>query len=219
MAYPYTGSNLSNNQTRVALSTQIIILADGLPVGAVQKLSMNERRDVHMIDEVGTDGHIDSAPRKAADISGSCERIRFDRMRIAEAFRRGFIHVHSQRIPFDIQIVDKWQGSADKAVITTIRNVWITGINHTVSASDFIISESMEWQAETIFSTFSGGGKNVGTGGDRGQGFALIDDQYEQLSDVGKTRGAMDGAGLIYAGHAGAGTTDNPTASSDLFTL
>jgi len=217
MAYPYTGSSLPLNQTRVALSTQIIILADGRPVGAVQELSINERRDVKMIDEVGTDGHIDSAPTRSSDVSGSCRRVRFDKLRIAEAFRRGFIHVHSQRIPFEIQIIDKWQGDKSNAVITTIRNVWITGINHTISAENFIITETMEWQAETIFSNFANNAGNVAIGGARGPDFALTDDQYERSADIGVTRGALDGAGLINAQHSG--VSSGTDVSPDIFNI
>ena len=92
------------NITRTHLSTNIYIAVDELPVAAVSSLSVDEKRSLKMVDEVGTDGHIDSAPSQSTNITGSCKRTRFAGKRIAEAFRRGFIHVAAQRIPFDIQI-------------------------------------------------------------------------------------------------------------------
>ena len=106
--YPQTGSILTrpdgSNRTGIALSTQIVLMVGPNPIGAVQDLSINESRDVSFISEVGTDGQIDSAPRSSTKVSGRCERIRFDRLRVAEAFSRGFVHVKSQRFPFDIVI-------------------------------------------------------------------------------------------------------------------
>ena len=81
------------NRTGTAVSTNIIIEVDGNEVGAIQRMSFREEREVTAIDEVGTDGHIDSVPSRSTNISGSCERIRFDNLRVAPAFSRGFIHV------------------------------------------------------------------------------------------------------------------------------
>src|ERR1700743_498486 len=87
-----------NNRTATHLSTNIIIKVDGNTVGAVKSLEITESRGgIKQIDEVGTDGHIDSAPSSSTNITGSCTRTRFDRMRIAEAFSRSFIHVSAQR--------------------------------------------------------------------------------------------------------------------------
>jgi hypothetical protein len=77
----------NNNRTATHLSTNIIIKVDGNVVGAIQNLRITESRDIAMIAEVGTDGFIDSAPRSATNISGSCERVRYARTRVAEAFK------------------------------------------------------------------------------------------------------------------------------------
>src|SRR5690606_7889342 len=126
---PQTGSILEGsngaNRTGTALSTHVVIRVGMNPVGAIQNITIQERRSVNPVDEVGTDGHIDSAPVKSTDITGSCKRIRYDRLRIAEAFSRGFLHVKSQRIPFDIDIYDKWNGDNENMIVTTIKNVWI----------------------------------------------------------------------------------------------
>ncbi len=195
--YPQTGSILTrpdgSNRTGIALSTQIVLMVGPNPIGAVQDLSINESRDVTFISEVGTDGQIDSAPRSSAKVSGRCERIRFDRLRVAEAFSRGFVHVKSQRFPFDIVIIDKYNGDGENAIITILKNVWIKGISYGFKASDFIISDTMEWEAEDIFSTLNN--SNVAQGGERGLPFGI--DAYEREADRGLRRGALDGPGLL----------------------
>lgn len=199
MVYPNTGSTLTGangaNKTSTALSTNIIIKVGPNTVGAIQKLSIDEARDITMIDEVGTDGSIDSAPKSSTKISGSCERIRFDRMRVAEAFSRGYVHVHAQRIPFDIVVIDNWNGDANNALFTTIKNVWIKGISYSYGASDFIITDNMSWVAETIYTTLANG--NAAQGGENGIPLAI--DSIEQAADIGGRRGALDAPGLLKA--------------------
>lgn len=195
-----TGSILQNadgtNRTGTALSTNIVIRVGANAIGAVQELTVTEDRSIAMINEVGTDGHIDSAPDKSTNISGTCRRIRFDRLRVSEAFSRGFVHVASQRVPFDITIYDKWNGDGDSAIITTIKNVWIKSISYTYSAGDFIITENMSWEAETIYSTISGS-QPAATGGERGLPLAL--NEIERSTDIGGRRGSLDAPGLLTA--------------------
>ncbi len=77
---PQTQSIIENangsNRTGTALSTHIVIRVGLNPVGAIQNIDIKEDRTVTPIDEVGTDGHIDSAPTKSTNISGTCRRIR-----------------------------------------------------------------------------------------------------------------------------------------------
>jgi hypothetical protein len=152
-------------------------------VGAIQSIMVQEQRTVSQISELGTDGIIDSAPQSSTKISGNCKRIRFDKKRIAQAFGRDFVHVQSQRKPFDIDIIDTWEGeSSGKSVITTIKNVWITGISYTYSSDNWIISEDMQWQAETIYTHYSGNGKSLSD--NKG-------DDMEYRADKGDYRGSM----------------------------
>lgn len=188
--YPKTGSTLTGeggtNVTSTALSTNILIKVGTIAVGAIQSISVTEQRSITPISELGTDGIIDSAPQSATKISGNCKRIRFDKKRIAQAFGRDFIHAHSQRKPFDIQIIDTWLGSGQGAqVITTIKNVWINNINYTYSSNDYIISEDMGWQAETIYSLLSGTDKSLAES--QSSNF----DKMEVGSDKGTYRGSM----------------------------
>jgi len=131
-----------NNRTATHLATNIIIKVGNNVVGAVQTLTITEARNIKMIDEVGTDGHIDSAPTASTDISGNCTRVRFDKQRIADAFSRDYVHVSAQRIPFDIEIHDIFQDeNVNNAIITTIKNVWIKEISYDYSATDWVISD------------------------------------------------------------------------------
>ena len=196
-------------RTATHLSTNIYIAVNGLQVGAVQTLQITEERGVKEIDEVGTDGHIDSAPNVSTNISGTCNRIRYDGQRIAEAFMRGFVHVHAQRIPFDIEVHDNFAGADDdSAIITTIRNVWLTKIGYTYQASDFIISEEIGWVAEGICSNRNGGSvvravnnRNIPMSG------ANTLNPFETDADIGDFRGALDAPGLLAAFNGTAGRT------------
>jgi hypothetical protein len=187
-----------NNRTATHLSTNIIIKVSGNVVGAVKSLEVNETRTIKMIDEVGTDGHIDSSPSKSTDISGTCQRTRFDRMRIAEAFSRGYVHVHAQRIPFDIEIQDIFNDSDPaNAIITVIRNVWIKDIRYTYSAEDFVIVEAMSWEAEGIFSILNN--NNVAQSVSNGRTNPIVLNQFEAEADRGTYLGSLDSAGLLNA--------------------
>lgn len=210
MASPLTtgtpiGAPNGTNRTQVSLSTNIIIKVGVEPVGAIQTITINETRQVKMIDEVGTDGHVDSAPIKSVDIKGTCKRVRLDRLRVTEAFSRGYVHVAAQRYPFDIEIIDTQNapsGSADPlndphTIVTKLSNVWITSTGVTYSATDFIIVDDMGFEAEVIKSFLVGTTNNVADGGTRNLTF--FQDPIEQSTDVGGRRGSMDAPGLINA--------------------
>jgi hypothetical protein len=195
--YPQTGSTLysatGNLNTRTAISTNILIKVGPSTVGAIQTINVDEERKISMIDEVGTDGHIDGVPSASTNISGSCKRIRFDRMRIAEAFSRGFVHTHSQRFPFDIVIIDNWNGAGNASIVTVLEGVWISKISYAYGKDDWVISDDMTWQAQTTSSTLANG--PAATGGDRNIPLAI--DPIEQAADIGQRRGSLDYPGLL----------------------
>lgn len=199
MVYPQTGTTLygpnGQNETRTALSTNIIIKVGPNTIGAIQNLSVAEARSIIMIDEVGTDGHIDGVPNKSTDISGECKRIRFDRMRVSEAFSRGFIHAHAQRVPFDIVIIDNWNGDGNSAIITTVTGVWIENISYAYGVDNWVISDDMRWKAQAISSTLAN--SNAATGGTRNIPLAI--DPIERAADIGLRRGSLDAPGLLQA--------------------
>lgn len=187
-----------NNRTATHLATNIIIKAGNYVVGAVQTLSITESRPLKMIDEVGTDGHIDSAPTGSTNITGNCTRVRFDRQRVLDAFGRAYIHVAAQRIPFDIEIHDIFADEdTNNAVITTIHNVWIKEVSYDYSATDWVISDKMSFEAEAISSILAN--KNVVTSVANGQDGPIYLNQFEQEADRGVFRGALDAAGVLNA--------------------
>lgn len=198
-AYPQTGSIINKsdgtNRTGVALSTQILIKVNDQAVGAVQNLSVREQREITMVNEVGTDGSIDSAPTKSTVISGSCNRVRFDRLRASEAMGRDFLHAHSQRLPFDLDIYDFWGGDTSTPIITTIRNVWITNLSYDYKMDNWLIFDQMDWVAEAIYSSING--NPAATGGERGTANMQFN-KYEIAADRGLTRGTMSDPDLIH---------------------
>lgn len=202
MATRNTGTVLfdedGNNRTATHLSTNIIILVEGNPIGAIQSLNTNENRSIQPINEVGTDGHIDSAPSASTTYTITCERIRYNRMRVAEAFSRGFVHAKSQRVPFDIEVHDRFH-DADPAntIVTTYVNCWITSISYNYQASNFIISDTMNLMCEDIFSTFSGSNNVVGQTNARGDDVYL--NPFERQADRGQARGGLTQPGILNA--------------------
>lgn len=203
---PNTQSTLTfesgKNRTSTALSTNIIIKVEGgAVIGAIQTLTVNEKRTLKMIDEVGTDGHIDSAPNHSTNISGTCNRIRFDGARVAEAFGRDFIHVSSQAYPFDIVIMDRSRTAEADRITTVIKNVWINGIDTSYSADNWVIVENMSWEAETIYSFKGTSGDPAATGGIRAIPRQVIAQEQDADRGLNGRRGAMDVSGLIDLGN------------------
>lgn len=191
-----TNSTLSsgnNNTTSVDLSTNIIIKVGNVRVGAIKTISVNETREIAMITELGHDGVIDSVPKSHTMISGRITRIRFDKLRLFEAFGRGFVHLKSQRYPFDIEIIDRNENDDSNKIITTVKNVWFSSLNYTLSDSDWIIAEDSDYKAETIFSTKNGG--NVATGGKINVPYYT--NIVERVVDSGDIRGSMSAGDLI----------------------
>ena len=212
--YPQTGSLLNlgdgfgTNTTNTAISTNILLAVRTptgyQPIGAVQSMAISEKRSIKMIDEVGTDGHIDSVPNQSTNVTGTCQRVRFQKLRVAEAFDRGFLHVASQVYPFDIVIFDKQKFQVNAQVTTIIKNVWIAGIDYTYQVSDWVITDSLTWEAEHIYSTVTGGPAAVGGQNNLYKPFggAGNPNWIESQTDVGSggRRGSLDAAGLIDIG-------------------
>lgn len=202
MPAPNTGSLVDapdgSNRTGTGVSTNIIIKVGDNVVGAIRSLSVTEARRITQIDEVGTDGHIDSVPSKSTDITGSCSRTRFDNLRIASAFSRSWIHVHSQRLPFDIEIIDIFAGDDPASqLITTLKNVWLSKISMAYKSDDFVIVEDMDFEAETIYTTL-GGSNNAVPGAAGGRNLVIPGaSPFELAADRGDRRGALDGPNLL----------------------
>lgn len=201
-----TGSSLGYldglNKTSTSLSTNMLITVNGVPVGAIQELTVNENREVKMIGEVGTDGILDSVPTQSTQISGSCTRIRYDALRLTEAFGRSFLHLAAQVYPFDIVIIDKNRRDGNR-ISTVIKNVWFSSLDYSLSQGDWLIQDRANWKAETIYSFLTGNGASAATGGDLGiktsGPFNTEINDIERVVDTGKSgrRGSLDSGGLL----------------------
>lgn len=191
------------NKTSTSLSTNILVLVNDTPIGAIQELSITESRQVTMINELGTDGTIDSVPTGSVKISGSCRRIRYDALRITEAMGRSFLHLQSQAYPFDFVVIDRNRRAGNK-ISTVIKNVWLTNIQYSYSSGEWIITDNVQWEAETVYSTLVGTGGSAATGGDLGiKSSGPFNTEFvndiERVVDRGANgrRGSLDSGGLL----------------------
>jgi hypothetical protein len=156
MTYPQSGS-LLQNRINSSLSTQISIKVGSTTVGAIQKLSITQNRDLWRHEEIGTEGVVEIHPKGAAKIEISVDRIVFDGMRLPEAFARGFVNLQSQRVPFDIHIIDKSEmKSSGDALVHVLNNCWFRQYNPQFRSDSFIISESAQIWCEYITTTQNG---------------------------------------------------------------
>src|SRR5271157_1655295 len=105
-SYPNTQSTVKATAPHTGLSTQIVIKVSGVPVGALQNLTVNQARPLERIKEIGTDGCIEIVPSGITTFELTASRIVFDEVRLPEAFLRGFRFINAQRLPFDIEIYD-----------------------------------------------------------------------------------------------------------------
>ncbi len=168
-------SPLHDKRLQVGLSTQIIVEAQDVEgsfraIGAIQNLTPTETRPLQRIGEVGTDAVIQITPTSFTTITLEVTRIVFDYQRLPAAFQRGFRHIHSQRIPFDIQITDynpyqevaNAAGGIPNAIVTRYVNCWIARYSSPYTAENYIITETATIEAEHVFDFPIGGPIAVG---------------------------------------------------------
>lgn len=193
--YPKTGSTLQSNIS-AGLSTQIVVKVGADTVGALQALEVRQSRPLTRLVELGLDGTLEITPTSKVDVVLSVRRIVFDRLRIAEAFERGYVNVKSQRLPFDILVIDQTGGDGDLAVTHTYINCWFAEISTPYNADNYIITESATIWAEDVSSRL-GASSNVAQGGSRDMKPQI--EQIEREADIGGRRGTLDAPGLITA--------------------
>lgn len=206
--YPNTSTifdkaGVTGGTTRTGLSTQIVVYVNGEPVGAIQSFAENQNRGTKNITEVGTDGIVEIVPSSAATFSLNITRIVFDGLSLPEAFSRGFKNIQSQRIPFDIVVIDKFTGT-DNAVVTTYHNCWFKSLSKTYSSSDYVISEQANVDCEYVTSERAGEAVAASQGVAGAREIPGRDiDAVEQAADAGKggRRGSLDFPGLIEAAY------------------
>lgn len=205
MAYPYTGSTI-DGQTRTGLSTQIVIMVNGEPVGAVQSFNTTQSRTNKSIQEIGTDGFIEIVPSSVTATKLTINRIVYDGLSITQAFGRGFVHLHSQRIPFDIVVVDRFFGAEEgKKIVTVYKNCWFNNIGKNYAAQDYVIQESCGVDVEHVYSYVEGGDDAIGRSEfaeQRARPNAEFDNvELDADASINGQKGAMDFPGIINASY------------------
>lgn len=192
--YPVTGSTLTS-KISTGLSTQIIIKSGTETVGAIQSLSVKQNRPLERVKEIGLDGTLEITPRALTEVTLDVQRVVFDQLSVSEAFARGFINIQSQRIPFEILVIDRTAGDDSLSVVHRYTNCWFTSMNIDYKADNYIIMQNASIWAETVSTTRNG--ENAAQGGARGINYQKED--RERDTDKGKYRGTMDASGIINA--------------------
>lgn len=204
ITFPNTGSTITRGtsespaagegRTSTGLSTQIIIKVKGVAVGALQKLSVSQGRNLYRVNEIGTDGCVEIVPKESTTFDLSADRIVFDNLRLPEAFSRSFRFINAQRIPFDIEIYDT--SVAGTPVVMKYVNCWFTKYDTPYTSENYIITETAQIWAETGFVISTADFAPVSLRGEGG--FEQTDsERIEAGVNRGLARGGIDTAGLI----------------------
>jgi hypothetical protein len=188
--YPATGSTLESTPPtpHAGLSTQIVVKVGPTAVGAIQELTLNQNRDMLIWEEIGTDGIVEIHPKGAAKISMTINRVVFDQLRLPEAFSRGFINLQAQRLPFNIEVLDRFAGSNELAAVHTYHSCWFRRYTQPYRAESFLITETAELVCEYISSMQAG--VNVAQGGIRD--IIVESDSMERATDRTGRRGRIE---------------------------
>lgn len=197
--YPLSGSTL-NSSISTGLSTQILIKVDNETVGAIQSINIRQTRGLERIKELGLDGILEIVPRQSTEYEATIQRVVYDRLRLTEAFKRGFINIKSQLLGFDIQIIDRTNGDGDGAVVHTLENCWFSSYSPRYQADTFIIQEEATIWIEDIRTTLGSTQNSAIIGGARGI--------QPQTDTFGRETATDSGSGGTTAGAGYRGTMD-----------
>lgn len=189
MSYPTSGSTI-NNKINSSLNTNIVIKVGLNTIGAIQNLTIRQNKDIAILEEIGTEGVVDSHPKNAAKITATIRRIVYDQLSITEAFGRGFINLQSQRFPFDIHIIDMSAADEDgnDAVITVLNNCWFKSFETPYDVGGYLIVQSAEINCEYITTTRNS--ESAANGGARDVNYEY--DSIERITDTTGKQGRFD---------------------------
>lgn len=207
-AYPYTGSSM-DQRVSVGFSTHILIAVDvgagiQLAIGALQSMVISEGRQIKRVGETGTMGFVDIHPDSNSSIDIDATRIVFDAATITQSFGRGYKHIGSQRLPFNVYVIDRTHstklgvgdintgtllGGFVRPPITQIyHNCWFTSKTSTYLASTYQIVEQAHLACQYVEDVF--GTRH----GDTERPIEYIGDSIEQAMDEGLPFGALPSA-------------------------
>ena len=181
-----TPTDVGAAQIQAGLSTHIIVKVGKLIVGAIQSISPAETRALNRIREVGTDGFIEIVPTGPAEVTLEVERLLFDFQHLPEVFSRGFAHIQSQCLPFDVEIHQEDGTSDGRTIVTTYHNCWMASFNQAFTAGDYLITERATLWAESVSTSSSTPVPN-----NANNNSSIAPDSIEQWVDQGKGPGAL----------------------------
>lgn len=190
--YPATGSTI-DTRMRTGMSTQFIIRVNGEAVGTLQSFDPSESRPIQPVQEIGTDGFIEVHPNGPTTVKISVQRIVFDNLRLAPAFKRGFEHINAQRLPFDIEVYDHTHVESIAPQVIVYRNCWFASIGTRYAAGNYQIAESAEIVCQYVENLLPvEKGRN-----ERGLEPDVDANRWESKVDTGQRLGSMDTPDLI----------------------
>jgi hypothetical protein len=139
------GLGINEAKAKTHLSTKILVLVDGKVVGTINRLNVEETEYF-----VTRQNHYNI----------KADRITFDKMRISEAFSRGYCHAKAQRKPLQIEVSD--QLNQGERVTTHIQNAWVEKIggggayDKGIDIGDSILVHDVRMQCEDVWSDLNG---------------------------------------------------------------
>lgn len=191
--YPTSGSIL-NSKLSSSLSTSIIVKVENTTVGAIQTLTIKQSREMCIWEECGNEGIIEIHPKNATKISIDVTRIVFDDLRLTESLARGFINIQSQRIPFDIHIMDTGAAINDDNILSHIlHGCWFRGYITPLTSNNFLITETADIACEYITSMRNA--QNASYGG-ISRKISYSYDTIERATDLNGRRGSFNSSGI-----------------------
>jgi len=126
---------------QAGLSTQILIQSTDVRgqrhvIGAIQTMTPTEARPMQRLSEIGNDTVVQTIPNGVFTVDIAVNRLVFDYKRLPAAFARGFRHIHAQRLPFDIIVLDMNQ--YQEFLIPETSQVMVDGFKQVSSSLPFI---------------------------------------------------------------------------------
>ena len=199
--YPSSGSTI-DRRIRSGLSTQITVFVNDAnggiePVGAIQSLTVTENNTLKRIGETRSGRTVEIIPQGPDMITLNVRRMIFDNLRLIHALGRGYTHIRSQRVPFDIAVFDKthtgqvWPQSHAPSLTmmqTWYRRCWFSSLNVDYRAQEYLITENATLECEYIEEI------HPITSEDNERGLQLNIDHVEQSYDEGLAPGGLDTA-------------------------
>ena len=121
------------------IDTLIDIRSCGACIGAVRDINVSEN-------------FLSKKTKDVLSVSGECDRVRFDKIRLPGVFINKEIISSAQYGPLEIIVTDIFEDGTK--IQTNIENVWIKQSGVTYHADIFVIAQDVKWEGNAIHSEF-----------------------------------------------------------------